>query len=137
MGHGGAGWEVGEVTHPWDGHWVQGPWGRNCSCSPVPLLHPLWDLGCDTKRCRLAAKLGSSSFSEPFTGILEKPWLGLRVQLPARETLLASLRALYADVFHPRKHLGVLRCFWGDLVWVHRFMTMGKHKSTAAGQVQV
>lgn len=45
MGQSGAGWEMGEVTHPWDGYWVQGLWGRNCSHSPVPLLHPLWGLG--------------------------------------------------------------------------------------------
>lgn len=88
MGHGGAGWEVGEVTHPWDGHWVQGPWGRNCSCSPVPLLHPLWDLGCDTKRCRLAAKLGSSSFQNHSRGYWRSPgWvLGCSFQ-PGRHYL--------------------------------------------------
>lgn len=51
--------------------------------------------------------------------------------------LPASSRALYADVFHPRKHLGLLWCFWGDLVWIHRFMTARKHKSTGAGQVRL
>lgn len=40
MGQGGGGWEVaGEGGHPWDGHWVQGPWGRNFShCSPAPTV---------------------------------------------------------------------------------------------------
>lgn len=89
------------------------------------------------RKVQICSKAGSSSFWSHSRGYWRSPgWVSGCSFQPGWHYLHHS--DLFMQMgFHPRKHLGLLWCFGGDLVRVHRFMTVGKHKSRAAGQVRL